>query len=149
MSIEVGSILEGTVSGITKFGAFIELPENKTGLVHISEVADVYVNDVNDFLKQGQKIKVKVLAINDNGRIGLSVKQVRTRLLRQQLLPVANARRQAARVVPLLTDRIVRLVRPVLYLLVHPVLRWAAVSPVPAVVSVAAPCPLKTSCRSS
>lgn len=76
MSIEVGSILEGTVSGITKFGAFIELPENKTGLVHISEVADVYVNDVNDFLKQGQKIKVKVLAINDNGRIGLSVKQV-------------------------------------------------------------------------
>ncbi len=76
MSIEVGSILEGTVSGITKFGAFIELPENKTGLVHISEVADVYVSDVNDFLKQGQKIKVKVLAINENGRIGLSVKQV-------------------------------------------------------------------------
>lgn len=76
MSIEVGNILEGTVSGITKFGAFIELPENKTGLVHISEVAGVYVNDVNDFLKQGQKIKVKVLAINENGRIGLSVKQV-------------------------------------------------------------------------
>lgn len=76
LSIEVGSILEGTVSGITKFGAFIELPENKTGLVHISEVAGVYVNDVNDFLKQGQKIKVKVLAINENGRIGLSVKQV-------------------------------------------------------------------------
>lgn len=76
MSIEVGSILEGTVSGITNFGAFIELPENKTGLVHISEVADVYVNDVNDFLKQGQKIKVKVLTISENGRIGLSVKQV-------------------------------------------------------------------------
>lgn len=76
MSIEVGSILEGIVSGITKFGAFIELPENKTGLVHISEVADVYVSDVNDFLKQGQKIKVKVLAINENGRIALSVKQV-------------------------------------------------------------------------
>lgn len=76
MSIEIGSIIEGTVSGITKFGAFIELPDNKTGLVHISEVADVYVNDVNDFLKQGQKIKVKVLAINENGRIGLSVKQV-------------------------------------------------------------------------
>ncbi len=76
MSIEVGSIVEGTVSGITNFGAFIELPENKTGLVHISEVADVYVNDVNDFLRQGQKIKVKVLAINENGRIGLSVKQV-------------------------------------------------------------------------
>ena len=52
MSIEVGSIVDGVVSGITNFGAFINLPENKVGLVHISEVADVYVKDVNDFLKE-------------------------------------------------------------------------------------------------
>ena len=149
MSIEVGSILEGTVSGITKFGAFIELPENKTGLVHISEVADVYVNDVNDFLKQGQKIKVKVLAINDNGRIGLSVKQVPENKAAQAAAAPRGERPQAGGQGVSFADRIVRLVRPVLYLLVLPVLRWAAVSPVPAVVSVAAPCPLRTSCRSS
>ena len=51
MSIEVGDVVEGKVTGITKFGAFIELPDGKVGLVHISEVADVYVNDVKDFLK--------------------------------------------------------------------------------------------------
>ena len=58
MSIEVGSIVDGVVSGITNFGAFINLPENKVGLVHISEVADVYVKDVNDFLKEQDKVKV-------------------------------------------------------------------------------------------
>lgn len=56
MSIEVGSIVEGVVSGITNFGAFINLPDNKVGLVHISEVADVYVKDVKDFLKEQDKI---------------------------------------------------------------------------------------------
>ncbi|MBR4695413.1 MAG: S1 RNA-binding domain-containing protein, partial [Selenomonadaceae bacterium] len=52
MSIEVGSVVEGVVTGITNFGAFVELPEGKVGLVHISEVADVYVKDVHDFLKE-------------------------------------------------------------------------------------------------
>lgn len=75
MSIEVGSIVEGIVSGITNFGAFINLPENKVGLVHISEVADVYVKDVKDFLKEQDKVKVKVLAIDEKGKIGLSIKQ--------------------------------------------------------------------------
>ncbi|MGM9540720.1 S1 domain-containing RNA-binding protein [Anaerovibrio sp.] len=75
MSIEVGSIVEGVVSGITNFGAFINLPENKVGLVHISEVADVYVKDVKDFLKEQDKVKVKVLSIDEKGKIGLSVKQ--------------------------------------------------------------------------
>ncbi len=76
MSIEVGSVLEGIVSGITKFGAFVELPDKKVGLVHISEVADVYVNDVKDFLQERQKIKVKVLSVDDHGKIGLSIKRL-------------------------------------------------------------------------
>ena len=75
MSIEVGSIVDGVVSGITNFGAFINLPENKVGLVHISEVADVYVKDVNDFLKEQDKVKVKILYVDDKGKIALSVKQ--------------------------------------------------------------------------
>ena len=60
MSIEVGGVMEGKVTGITKFGAFVDLADGKVGLVHISEVADVYVNDINDFLKVGQTVKVKV-----------------------------------------------------------------------------------------
>ena len=76
MSIEVGGIVEGTVTGITNFGAFIELPGGKVGLVHISEVADVYVRDVKDFLKERDKVKVKVLSIDGNGKIGLSIKQL-------------------------------------------------------------------------
>ena len=76
MSIEVGLVVEGTVTGITNFGAFIELPGGKVGLVHISEVADVYVRDVKDFLKERDKVKVKVLSIDGNGKIGLSIKQL-------------------------------------------------------------------------
>ncbi len=75
MSIDVGSIVEGKVTGITNFGAFVELENGKTGLVHISEVADTYVKDINDFLKQEDNIKVKVININD-GKIGLSIKQL-------------------------------------------------------------------------
>ena len=77
MSIEVGGIVEGTVTGITNFGAFIELPGGKVGLVHISEVADVYVRDVKDFLKERDKVQVKVLSIDANGKIGLSIKQLK------------------------------------------------------------------------
>ena len=76
MAIEVGSIVEGTVSGITNFGAFVELPEGKVGLIHISEVADEYVSDVKDFLKEKDKVKVKVLNIDDKGKIGLSIKRL-------------------------------------------------------------------------
>ncbi|EGO64546.1 S1 RNA-binding domain-containing protein [Acetonema longum] len=76
MSIEIGSVVEGVVTGITNFGAFVELPGGKVGLVHISEVADVYVRDVKDFLKEQDKVKVKVLSIDDRGKIGLSIKQL-------------------------------------------------------------------------
>ena len=75
MEFGVGSILEGKVTGITKFGAFVSLPENKSGLVHISEIAYSYVSDVKDHLKEGQEVKVKVMEINpDRRRISLSMK---------------------------------------------------------------------------
>ncbi len=75
MSIEVGSIITGTVTGITNFGAFVQLPGGVTGLVHISEVADSYVKDIKDFLKEGQEVKVKVLTVEKDGKIGLSIRQ--------------------------------------------------------------------------
>ena len=75
MGIEVGSILDGKVTGITKFGAFVSLPGNRSGLVHISEIAYSYVNDVHDLLAEGQEVKVKVIGIDANNRINLSIKQ--------------------------------------------------------------------------
>ncbi|NLM39992.1 MAG: S1 RNA-binding domain-containing protein [Firmicutes bacterium] len=74
MSIDVGSIVEGKVTGITNFGAFVELSNGQTGLVHISEVADAYVKDINDYLKESDTVKVKVINVSD-GKIGLSIKQ--------------------------------------------------------------------------
>ena len=74
MAIEVGVILEGKVSGITKFGAFVDLPDNKTGMVHISEVAPTFITEISDYVKVGDAVKVKVLGVN-NGRISLSMKQ--------------------------------------------------------------------------
>ncbi|WP_068675814.1 S1 domain-containing RNA-binding protein [Oceanobacillus sp. Castelsardo] len=75
MSIEVGSKLQGKVTGITNFGAFVELGEGKTGLVHISEVADNYVKDINDHLKVGDEVVVKVINVEKDGKIGLSIKK--------------------------------------------------------------------------
>lgn len=79
MPVQVGDIVEGKVTGITNFGAFIELPEGQTGLVHISEIAEVYVKDVKDFLKQNDPVKVKVISVEPRGKIGLSIKQVYAR----------------------------------------------------------------------
>ena len=75
MQIEVGAILEGKVTSITKFGAFVELPENKTGMVHISEVAPTFVKEIRDHLTENQEVKVKVLNIGEDGKIGLSIKK--------------------------------------------------------------------------
>ena len=75
MAIEVGSVVEGRVTGITNFGAFVELSSGETGLIHISEVADAYVKDIKDFLQEDQIIKVKVINIED-GKIGLSLRRV-------------------------------------------------------------------------
>lgn len=73
-AIEVGSVVEGKVTGITNFGAFVLLSNGATGLVHISEVADEYVKDIKDFLNMNDVVKVRVLTI-DKGRIGLSIRQ--------------------------------------------------------------------------
>ncbi len=74
MQVEVGTVLEGKVTGLAAFGAFVELPDGKTGLVHISEVSSEYVSDVKDHLKEGQTVNVKVIA-SENGKISLSIKQ--------------------------------------------------------------------------
>lgn len=75
MGFEVGSVLEGKVTGITKFGAFVSLPENRSGLVHISEIAYSYVNDIHEHLSEGQTVTVKVIGIDASNRINLSIKQ--------------------------------------------------------------------------
>ncbi|MEH7222935.1 S1 domain-containing RNA-binding protein [Bacillus sp. JJ1566] len=77
MSIEVGSKVQGKVTGITNFGAFVELPEGSTGLVHISEVADNYVKDINEHLKVGDQVEVKVINVEKDGKIGLSIKKAK------------------------------------------------------------------------
>lgn len=75
MELTVGSILEGKVKTITKFGAFVVLPNNSTGMVHISEVANTYVSDIREHLKEGQSVRVKVLHIDGTGKISLSIKR--------------------------------------------------------------------------
>ena len=75
MELTVGTILEGKVKSITNFGAFIALPENKTGMVHISEVANAYVSDIRQHLTEGQDVKVVVIG-NENGKINLSIKRL-------------------------------------------------------------------------
>lgn len=75
MLLEVGTIVEGKVTGITKFGAFVALPEGKSGMVHISEVANAYVNDIHDHLSDGQTVKVKIISFTPDGKINLSIKK--------------------------------------------------------------------------
>ncbi|MBR4991510.1 MAG: S1 RNA-binding domain-containing protein, partial [Clostridia bacterium] len=75
MELEIGSIYEGKVTGITKFGAFVLLPMGKSGMVHISEVANTFVDDINNYLKEGQTVTVKLIAIDPQGRINLSIKK--------------------------------------------------------------------------
>ena len=75
MQPNVGVIIEGKITGITKFGVFVELGEGVTGMVHISEVARTYVNEIRDFVKEGDTVKVKVLSVNEEGKISLSIKR--------------------------------------------------------------------------
>lgn len=75
MDVTPGTIVEGTVVKITHYGAFVELSDGKSGLVHISEIADTYVKDVKDYLKEQDKVKVKILGLNEKGKLDLSVKQ--------------------------------------------------------------------------
>ena len=73
--LEVGAIVEGKVTGMTAFGAFVSLPDGKNGMVHISEVSNSYVENIKDFLKEGQSVKVKVVNITEEGKISLSIKK--------------------------------------------------------------------------
>ncbi len=75
MPVSVGKIVDGVISGVTNFGAFVQLPEGKTGLVHISEISHDYVKKVSDYLKKDQKVKVKIISISDEGKISLSIRQ--------------------------------------------------------------------------
>ncbi|MBZ6527058.1 RNA-binding protein S1 [Aerococcaceae bacterium DSM 111021] len=75
MSVEVGQKVSGKVTGITNFGAFVSLPENQSGLVHISEVSDGFVKDINDILSVGDEVTVKVLKITPDGKINLSIRK--------------------------------------------------------------------------
>ncbi len=75
MQLEVGAVVEGKVTGITKFGAFVELPGGKTGMVHISEVAPTYVKEIRDYVTENQMVKVKILSIGEDGKVSLSMKK--------------------------------------------------------------------------
>lgn len=75
MQPETGKIYEGKVTGITNFGAFVEIDKDVTGMVHISEVANTFVNEIKDHLTVGQEVKVKVLSVSEDGKISLSIKK--------------------------------------------------------------------------
>ncbi|MGN1015234.1 MAG: S1 RNA-binding domain-containing protein [Butyricicoccus sp.] len=79
MELTVGAIVVGKVTSITKFGAFVSLDEEKTGLVHISEVSQSFVSDIREHLTEGQEVKVKIIAVDENGRINLSIKKAQPR----------------------------------------------------------------------
>ena len=91
MELTVGAIFEGKVKSITNFGAFIALPENKTGMVHISEVANAYVSDIRQHLTEGQDVKVVVIG-NENGKINLSIKRLEAKPQREAAPRINNFR---------------------------------------------------------
>lgn len=93
MAIELGSKLEGKVTGITHFGAFVLLPSGETGLVHISEISDSYVRDINEHLKINDPVTVKVINL-DNGKIGLSIRQASDNPAPHRQRPRFGANRQ-------------------------------------------------------
>ena len=95
MELTVGAVLEGKIKTITNFGAFVSLPENKTGMVHISEVANAYVSDIREHLTEGQDVKVMVIG-TENGKINLSIKRLEPKPQRDNNGPRSNAPRPAA-----------------------------------------------------
>ena len=94
-TIQVGAVMDGKVTSITKFGAFVELENRRSGLVHISEIANAFVNDVHDFLEEGQTVKVVVLS-TDNGKINLSIKKAQPRPAQANDRPRPTQSRPAA-----------------------------------------------------
>ena len=92
MALEIGHIVEGKVSGITNFGAFIDLADGQTGLVHISEVAHNYVKDINEHLTLNQEVKVKVLSLDEKGKVSLSIKKAQEAPRRTRTAPVFSGK---------------------------------------------------------
>ena len=101
MGLEVGSIVEGRVTGITKFGAFVALPGGKSGLVHISEVANSFVSDVHEHVQLGQTVKVRVMSVSDEGKINLSIKRV-------EAAPAPQPRQEMRRPQPVRSEQTVQ-----------------------------------------
>ena len=100
MDLEVGSICAGKVTGITKYGAFVTLAPGKSGLVHISEIASSYVSDVRDHLAEGQEVVVKIIGVDQSGRLNLSIKaaaQQNNDTRRSYAKPSDDSRRQQDR----------------------------------------------------
>ncbi|NLA85996.1 MAG: S1 RNA-binding domain-containing protein [Clostridiales bacterium] len=98
MEFEVGSIITGKITGITKFGAFVTLAPGKSGLVHISEIANSYVNDIREHLSEGQEVTVKVISLDESGRINLSIKAALPQSIHQKTeAPRRNPMPPAAR----------------------------------------------------
>ena len=91
MELTVGAILEGKIKSITNFGAFVALPENKTGMVHISEVANAYVSDIRQHLTEGQDVKVMVIGL-ENGKVNLSIKRLEPKPQRESAPRQSNFR---------------------------------------------------------
>lgn len=97
MELEIGSICDGKVTAITKYGAFIALPEGKTGMVHISEVAHSYVNDIREHLTEGQEIQVKVIGIDKEGKVSLSIKKTKERARPRESASGSNPKHSSQR----------------------------------------------------
>jgi len=76
LQFEIGTVVDGKITGITKFGAFIALPDGKSGMIHVSEISSEYVKEIRDFLKEGDTVKAKIISIDKDGRISLSIKQL-------------------------------------------------------------------------
>lgn len=93
--IEVGAIFEGKVIGLTAFGAFVSLPDGKSGMVHISEVSNSFVKDIKDFLKEGQDVKVKVVGISEEGKISLSIRKAAETPKKENARPPRKSERPA------------------------------------------------------
>lgn len=100
MQIEVGQIVEGKVTGITNFGVFVDLGEGKSGLVHISEIAQTYVSDVKEFVKENDIVKMKVLNISDDGKISLSIKKAQEPAPQAERKPNIQKRNRVQRTEP-------------------------------------------------
>lgn len=99
MELTVGAVLEGKVKSITNFGAFITLPENKTGMVHISEVANTYVSDIRQHLTEGQEVKVMVISA-EAGKINLSIKRLEAKPQHEGNRPARPQQNRPARTAP-------------------------------------------------